>query len=128
MKYYHQTRTFTYPDGESHEYDMGYDINDLPVNKPIWAVAYEINNDTAHVRLKCLPTMGKIVLDGNPAQSKFRAYKKGSSEFKSGWVFYDSRWYADTFDEAVELYNELVQKRIDRLEELLNDAKMDVLK
>lgn len=128
MKYYHQTRTFTYSDGESREYDMGYDINDLPINKPIWAVAYEINNDTTHVRLKCLPTMGEIVLDSNPTQSKFRAYKKGSSEFKSGWVFYDSRWYADTFDEAVELYNELVQKRIDRLEELLNNAKMDVLK
>lgn len=127
MKYYHKTRTFTYLDGENKEYDMGYDIKDLPVNKPIWAVAYDINNDTAHVNLRCLPTLGEIVLSDPPENSRFKAYKKGSSEFKVGWVGYNARWYADTFEEAVELYNGLVQKRIKRLKDMLIDAECDIL-
>lgn len=35
--------------------------------------------------------------------------------------------YADTYEEAVEMYNELVQKRIENLERMIESAKLDMI-
>lgn len=39
-----------------------------------------------------------------------------------------SRYYTDTYEEAVEMYNELVQKRIDNLKLMIKEAENDKIK
>ena len=40
----------------------------------------------------------------------------------------DSRMYADTYEEAVEMYNEYVQFQIDKLNKLIESCKQDFIK
>ena len=40
----------------------------------------------------------------------------------------DSRMYADTYEEAVEMYNEHVQFQIDKLNKLIESCKQDYIK
>lgn len=42
---------------------------------------------------------------------------------KSGIVDFNSRMYADTYEEAVEMFNELIQQRIDNLYRMAEEAK-----
>lgn len=126
MKYYHIIKTIN--EGKPNEYQVncGYDVDKLPVNSPIWAVAYDINDDTEYRRLSCLPVYGEIT--GKGYSYCFYPYKKGTLDKReTGRVSFQSRMYADTYEEAVELYNELVQKRIDNLYRLIKDAEKDFL-
>lgn len=106
-----------------------HSIKDLPLNKPIYGLAYNINDDTRHKRLSCLPILGEITGEGKWNIYEFTPYKKGTNERrKSGSVDYYSRYYADTYEEAVEMYNELVQKRIDNLKLMIEEAENDKIK
>lgn len=110
--------------------DVVYGHNDiLPFNRPIWGLNYSINNETEYKDLICLPVLGEIVDRTGKFRiwsSDFVPYKKGTSELrKSGMVSARSRIYADTYEEAVEMYNELVQKRIDNLYRMINEAEKD---
>lgn len=100
----------------------GSDRHNAPVCKPIWGLAYDINDDTEHKRLICKPVLGEIV------GHNFYQYKKGTTEKrKSGRVSYWARIYADTYEEAVDMYNELVQKRIDNLLRMIDLAESDMI-
>lgn len=104
---------------------MKYYNNELhkaPVCKPIWGLAYDINDDTEHHNLICKPVLGEIV------NRSFYPYKKGTTERRqSGKVLHWSRLYADTYEEAVEMYNGLVQERISNLRRLIESAKSDMI-
>ena len=106
---------------------------DAPINKPIWAVAYDIDNDTGYVRLSCKPTLGEIIENEKAGTHfwhnyAFVPYKKGTHiKCKSGYVSHTSRMYADTYKEAVEIYNELVQKRINKLQQMIDEAQKDLM-
>ena len=64
----------------------------------------------------------------NGSWQSFVPYKKGTREKrKSGIVGFQARMYADTYEEAVEMYNELVQKRIENLERMIESAKLDMI-
>lgn len=111
-----------------------YNPPNLPKNKPLWAVAYDIDNDTGHVRLSCKPTLGEVVSSSEIKASSlwsnyiFVPYKKGThTRCKSGFVSCGARMYADTYEEAVDIYNSLVQKRIDKLEKMKNEAVSDFI-
>lgn len=102
---------------------MTYDYTNAPRDKSIWAVAYSVNDDTEHHRLMCKPTNGELV------GYSFIPYKIGTKTKRaSGRVSKYARKYADTYEEAVELFNSLVQKRIDNLIEMAEDAKNDFIK
>lgn len=109
-----------------------HDIKDLPLNKPIYGFAYSVNDDTRDKRLSCLPVLGEI--GENNILKKycrycFYPYKKGTkTRKKSGTVDFMSRYYTDTYEEAVEMYNELVQKRIDNLKLMIEEAENDKIK
>ena len=123
MKYYHEQREY---DGALHDY--GYNINQLPVNQPLWAVAYHINNETGYVKLRSLPVRGEIRKWERFNGADFFPYKKNSTEVRqTGKVDYQSRMYADTEEEAFEMYNELVQKRIEALYKMIEEAKEDFI-
>lgn len=128
MKYYRNFETVVYTDGTSREVDLGYNIHDLPLNRPIWAVAYNVNDDTEHNRLICKPILGEIHKDNlwRTGGGKFTPYKIGTCELRAtGDVNLNSRMYADTYDGAVEMFNELVQKRIDNLLAMVIKAEED---
>ena len=102
---------------------MTYDSLNAPKEKPLWAVAYSINDDTEHHRLMCKPQRGELIHDS------FIPYKVGTKTLRSsGRVSKWARRYADTYEEAIELFNSLVQKRIDNLLEMAEDAKKDFIK
>lgn len=102
---------------------MIYDGLNVPEGKSIWAVAYSINDDTEHHRLMCKPTNGEL------CGYSFIPYKIGTKTKRtSGRVSKYARKYADTYEEAVDLFNSLVQKRIDNLLEMVEDAKNDFIK
>ena len=104
----------------------GNDRHNAPVGKPIWGLAYDINDDTEWHNLKCEPTLGEIIETGGLL--KFIPYKKGTSELRRGSsVHLRSRVYADTYEEAIDMYNELVQKRIDNLQRMIELAKSDMI-
>lgn len=98
-----------------------------PLNTPIWAVAYKINDETKHTRLICKPMLGEIIK--GRWKTEFFPYKKGTRTLReSGEVNVYSREYADTYEEAVELYNSLVQERIDKLKDMIAEAENDLIR
>lgn len=88
----------------------------------LWACAYEINNETLYPYLKQTPVEGMIA-----PGCQFAVFGKGGTLRKSGRVSYYSRQYADTYEEAVELYNELVTKRREKLEQLTDTVYDDYI-
>lgn len=70
-----------------------------PCNAPIWGLAYDINNETEHRNYSCKPVLGEI------RGRSFHKYKKGTTECQLAGVSIWARQYADTYEEAVELYN-----------------------
>lgn len=91
----------------------------------VYGCAYQINNENLAARLRCLPVKGMIV-PGRWSFNFAELTKRGEPR-TSGLVDYGSRHYADTYEECVEIYNSLVQKRIDKLVDMQNDAKMDLI-
>lgn len=79
----------------------------------LWACAYLIDNQTLYPHLRQEPVEGMIT-----PERKFAPFGVNGRLRSSGRVSYDSRQYADTCGEALELYNELVTKRRKALEQL----------
>lgn len=128
MKYYHKTMVIR--EGTPNEYvcNCGYNINDIPLDKPVYGFAYKINDDTEHHRLMCKPILGCVTPNGYGG-GYFYPYKVGTHEKKEyEKVNFKSRMYADTYKEAVEMFNELVQNRIDGLNKMVEKAKSDFIK
>ena len=125
MKYYHKLSTL----GDGSKWPDPYNLEDLPLNTPIWAFAYVVNDDTTCSRLRCLPVLGEIVPNKNDSFGKFYPYKKGTTELnKSKAVIFRSRMYADTYEEAAEMYNELVNKRRHKLIHELRELENHFIK
>lgn len=98
--------------------------------QPLYAVAYHIDNETQHVKLRQLPVLGQIVPRNSrysTTQYQFAQFNKDGTLSESRRVHYRNRCYADTYDEAVTLYNTLVQERIDDLQNMIADAQKDFL-
>lgn len=88
----------------------------------LWACAYKIDNQTLHAHLKQAPVEGVITPD-----RKFAVFGANGRLRSSGRVSFDARQYADTYAEAVELYNELVTKRKNALEQLADTVYDDYI-
>jgi hypothetical protein len=93
-------------------------------NRPIWACAYELCENKISMKLIQKPIRG--IISGRT----FAPLKKDSDTevVKSRGVRSWSRCYADTYDECVELYNSLVQERIEFFEDRLRETKDDFIK
>lgn len=97
-------------------------------NKQIlYAIAYDINNETLHTNLRATPTKGILTEDSKWGRISFVPLNKRGEPRQSGKVAYVSRKYADTYEEAVTLYNSLVQKRVNLLKEHLKFAEEDFI-
>lgn len=109
---------------------MSIDNSNLKHEQIVWACAYNEDNNYDYSHLKQLPIRG-MILD---------KYKAGIDKPKySSWVFVPlnkdgkivkskvvdvySRSYANTYEECIDLYNGLVQERIDRLNEIIKECE-----
>lgn len=104
------------------KYQNKYAIPASAKNRPIWACAYDVDNDTGRSRLKQLPAKGIIQKDGR--HETFYLLKKDGTPRANG-VNASARCYADTYEECVEIYNDLVNERIKLLQNLLQETKED---
>ena len=99
-------------------------------NKPIWACAYELQGNKNKNGLIQKPVQGEIY--GEDYRIYFAPYKKDSKSLaKSKEVLAEySRYYADTYEECVELYNSLVNENImyflQRMKECAKDKIGDI--
>ena len=126
MKYYR--RKYVDPDDGIERFEYDYEANEVPVNVPLWGFAYTIKNDTMHREYYCKPVLGELrVHHIYPNCVTFYPYKKNGEICKSKGVNLNARYYADTYEEAVEMYNELVNNRINRLYEVIKEAEKDLM-
>lgn len=95
---------------------------DVLEGRPIWACAYKIDNQTSRSILRQVPVQGEIRGD------RFYVYKKDGTLRRTGDVWAGYRWYADTYEECVEAYNRLVNKRKEILLTKLAETEMDFIK
>lgn len=108
---------------------MTYTYLDAPRNTPLWAVAYHIDYNRTRYALRKKPVRGIIRMDDKFAIGMFCEYKKDSLELKkSGEVYASSREYADTYEEAVELYNHLIDSAITYLNTRIEEMEQDKIK
>lgn len=127
MKYYR--RKYVDPNDGIERFEYDYEEGEVPVNKPLWGFAYNIKNDTAHRKYFSKPILGEL-RETNHSYSDwatFYPYKINGDICVSKGVNLNARYYADTYEEAVEMYNELVRNRIDRLHEAIMDAEKDFI-
>lgn len=95
---------------------------DVLEGRSIWACAYKIDNQTDRSILRQVPVQGEIRGD------RFYVYKKDGTLRRTGDVWAGYRWYADTYEECVEAYNRLVNKRKEILLTKLAETEMDFIK
>ena len=139
---------------------MKYNHKNVPLNTPVYATAYLMDDEDLRAYLKCKPILGEVIdlerykkevgdnpprflrgttqkyyIDGKweeryekKPKNIFMPYRVGTKTFRKNGVACNSRDYADTYEEAVENYNDDVQDRIDRLLELAEEVKNDFIK
>lgn len=105
-------------------------VKRVPIGKPIYGLAYSVDDDDGRNRLRCEPVLGEVFYKytDNCGPLYFAPYKKGTTQrCKSGVVSASSRMYADTYEEAIEMYNDLVQRRIEKLKAMIAEAEEEKL-
>ena len=106
---------------------MKYTYRNVPLNKPVWACAYHVNNNDSYHYLIKQPVLGMVVGAYISYSNPFHELKK-NGEIKSKSVQCISRQYADTYEECVELYNYLIDKELQRLEEVKKHHESNKIK
>lgn len=89
---------------------MLLDVTEYPKDKDIWAFAYK--EDERALNLMCKPVKGIIKED-----EYFYEYKVNGKDLKKNGVTIYARFFADTYEEAVDGFNKLVRTRIESLKE-----------
>lgn len=126
MKYFNFNDSKYGPFRDEH----GNEVN-IPVNRPIYALSYNPYTPAHYDSAKCEPILGYITpYSEDPAlQLIFVPANDGPyTPKRRGVIPCTARSYADTHKEAVEMYNELVDRRIAMLNELLAAASRDRIK
>ena len=105
----------------------GYYSASVPLNTPVWAFAYDVDNNVDRRVAICHPIKGEVIQDKH--KKRFYPYYKNTNKLRvSGGVNVQSRNYAETEQEAVENYNLLVQNRISSLHSEIMYAQKDFIR
>ena len=87
-----------------------HNVREIPDGKDIWAFAYK--EDERALNLMCKPVKGRIKED-----DYFYEYKVNGKDLKKNGVSIYARFFADTYEEAIEGFNKLVRTRIESLKD-----------
>jgi hypothetical protein len=107
---------------------MIYDKFTVPINKIIYGFAYETNNTEKGMYYKKEPILGIVVQSQHGNLKYFYEINKKHEIIKSKKVNSWSRHYADTYSEALEGYNKLIENHIKFLNELIKNHQKDLIK
>lgn len=99
---------------------------DVKVGDKLWACEYGYNYNRTEKALIQPPVYGQIVK--GKYYTSFTILKKDGMPRTSGLVHVNSRHYADTKEECIELYNSLINERIKYLEKQIEELKLDLIK
>lgn len=95
-------------------------LRDSQKDKDIWAFAYK--EDERALNLLCKPVKGKI------KDTIFYEYKHNSKILKKNGTKIYSRYFADTYEEAVNGFNILISQRIESLREEISRLEDMIIK
>ena len=107
---------------------MELKINDLKDNQLVWACGYSTNSTEKSMAFRKKPILGIVIFPYNSRKDKGEFYevnKKG--EVKTKCVNIRSRHYANTEEESIEIYNNLVLKQISILQTLVDNCRDDFI-
>ena len=115
------------------------EIRNIKTGTKLWACAYEFDNNKISMGLISKPVYGMTrgygwnyeeVTEEDSYASFFVPFRKGSkTEFaKSKAVQIDSRMYADTYEECVELFNSLVNEKVEWFLKRAEETKKDLIR
>jgi len=114
---------------------MEIDRINLEHESVVWACAYDEDNNYDYSHLKQLPIRGIILNKHKAGMTKpkysswvFAPINKNGEPIKSKVVDIYSRHYANTYEECIEVYNGLVQARINRLSEIIKECETHKIK
>lgn len=93
----------------------------IPKNTPLWATGFKVCPETGNYTLFQKPVLGEY--DGNV----FRPYKKYTRVPIGKGVSPYARIFADSYEEAVHVFNTLIQDYVRELEERIDNAKSNLL-
>lgn len=99
---------------------------DVAVGDKLWACEYGYYYNRTEKALIQPPVYGQIV-KGRYNIRSFAILKKDGMPRTSGLVDARSRHYADTKEECIKLYNSLIQKRVEFLQNQIDEIKKDLL-
>jgi len=102
---------------------------DLFIGRKVWACAYDVWHFREKKLLSCKPIQGQICeITGQYSKIGFIPFKGiNTLRANSAGVSIKAREYADTSSESIEIYNELVQKRINLLNDVICKTKFDFI-
>lgn len=114
------------------------EIKNIKPETKLWACAYKFDNNKITIRLISKPVYGMArgygwdyeeVTEEELYASFFVPFKRNSeTEFaKSKAVQIDSRMYADTYEECVELFNGLVNEKVEWFLKRAEETKKDLI-
>lgn len=114
------------------------EIKNIKPGTKLWACAYKFDNNKITMGLISKPVYGMArgygwdyeeVTEEESYASFFVPFKRNSEiEFaKSKAVRIDSRMYADTYEECVELFNSLVNEKVEWFLKRAEETKKDLI-
>lgn len=105
---------------------MVYTSSQAPTNTPLWGFAYDTNMSKETMATRRTPILGMIKEHNH--RYYFYEFKINGKDLKlSSRVNTWSRHYADTKEEAIVAYNELVNYHIQKAEKLIEQYSKDIL-
>lgn len=119
-------------------YKSRTEIRNIKPGTKLWACAYSLDNNQITMGLKQKPVYGttrcrRIVWEEDDLNESYSSYfvpfKKGSDSqlAKSKEVSIYARCFADTYEECVELYNQMVNERVDWFLKRAEETKKDLI-
>ena len=113
--------------------DYYKEIRNIKPGSILWACAYDEDNNYEYTHLGQKPVKGIVLSNEGEYKCKrwtdklfFRLNKEGKP-IKSSVVSLSARKYADTYEECVEIYNSLVNRRIEYLKSIIKRAEDDII-
>lgn len=110
------------------------EIDNIEPNTVLYACAYDEDNNYEYTHLGQKPVKGIVVKNEGKYQCKLWSHKiflklgKNGEPLKSGAVSLRARKYATTYEECVEIYNSLVDERINKLKQFIDIAESDKIR
>ncbi|MSS07086.1 hypothetical protein FYJ38_00335 [Clostridium sp. WB02_MRS01] len=109
-------------------------VRDIKSGEVVYGCAFNIDFDRNSwyggqvVHNICKPVKGMVKkYEDSDSYGRFYLLKRDGSPRQSGMVSTESRHFARTYDECVEIYNQLVRKKQEKLRNIVDELEKELL-